>query len=427
MDFFRIRSRKSSKKAVMRLASNIATILSDTLRGTKICAWLFFMLLPRLEVNMLSRWFAALLSVMLWGSGVSFAQATQSLRVFTWDGYVTDADIINVNVLLAENGYDIKVEVIDTFADDADQMFNVIRSGHVDVAFLTLFFIKMKGQRIERLLQPIDTNSSRLSNYKALEPTLTDIPIGMQGSDKLYIPWGGGAYGFYANRDVVSQEEQPVSLADLWKPQWKGKVSFNRSQEWYNIGITLMAMGKSPFYINQLVEQDRREELLQLKAENSGFVKKLALLYGNAGNLWNSGTVFSDNLHIVSSWGPEIVRENKKGANWQLIQFKEGNMVWLDTINFVGTLQGKKLEAAEIFANYFIGKQVQNRIVNALSMVAASTLVDRNPLIDNNAAFFQNELFVPPYDTVSGNVVTSLTNRALVKSEVLMSKKEEAK
>ncbi len=376
---------------------------------------------------MLSRRVAGLLCVMLWGGGISFAQATQSLRIFTWDGYVTDADIGNVNVLLAEKGYDIKVEVIDTFADDADQMFNVIRSGHVDVAFLTLFFIKMKGQRVQRLLQPIDTASPRLTNYKALEPTLTDIPIGMEGSDKLYIPWGGGAYGFYANRDVVDQKELPTSLADLWEPRWKGKVSFNRSQEWYNIGITLMAMGRSPFYINQLVEQDKRQELMELKADNSGFVKKLTLLYGNAGNLWNSGPVFNDELHIVSSWGPEIIRENKKGANWQLIQFKEGNMVWLDTINFVNTLQGKKLEAAEVFANYFIGKQVQDRIVNTLSMVAASTLVDRNPLIDNNPAFFQNELFVPPYDTVSGNVVTSLTNKALAKSEVLMSKKDVAK
>ena len=376
---------------------------------------------------MLSRQIAALVFVMLWGCCVSFAQATQSLRIFTWDGYVTDADIDHVNVLLAEKGYDIKVDVIDTFADDADQMFNVIRSGQVDVAFLTLFFIKMKDQRIQRLLLPVDTASPRLTNYKALEPTLTDIPIGMEGSDKLYIPWGGGAYGFYANRDVVDQKELPVSLADLWEPRWKGKVSFNRSQEWYNIGITLMAMGKSPFYINQLVQQDKREEVMQLKADNSGFVKKLTLLYANAGHLWNSGPVFNDKLHIVSSWGPEIVRENKKGANWQLIQFKEGNMVWLDTINFVNTLQGKKLEAAEIFANYFIGKQVQDRIVNTLSMVAASTLVDRNPLIENNPAFFQNELFVPPYDIVSGNVVTSLTNKALVKSEMLMTKKDVVK
>ncbi len=376
---------------------------------------------------MLRRWSAALACIMLWGGCVSFAQATQSLRIFTWDGYVTDADIGNVNTLLAEKGYDIKVEVIDTFADDADQMFNVIRSGHVDVAFLTLFFIKMKDQRVQRLLQPIDTASPRLSNYTSLEPTLTDIPIGMDGSDKLYIPWGGGAYGFYANRDEVDKKDLPVSLADLWKPKWKGRVSFNRSQEWYNIGITLMAMGKSPFYINQLVEQNKREELLRLKADNSDFMNKLTLLYGNAGNLWNSGPVFNDKLHIVSSWGPEIVRENKKGADWQLIQFKEGNMVWLDTINFVNTLQGKKLEAAEIFANYFIGKQVQDRIVNSLSMVAASTLVDRNPLIDNSPAFFQNERFVPPYDTVSGNVVKSLTNRALVKSEMLMSKKGVAK
>ena len=162
--------------------------------------------------------------------------------------------------------------------------------------------------------------------------------------------------------------------------------------------------------------KSNREELRLLKADNGEFMTKLTQLYANAGNLWNSGPVFTDNLHIVSSWGPEIERENKKGADWRLIQFKEGNMVWLDTMNFVHSLKGKKLEAAEIFANYFIGKQVQNRIVNSLSMVAASTLADKNPLIDQNPAFFKNELFVPPYDVVSGNVVTSLTNRALIEA-----------
>ncbi|WDE07519.1 extracellular solute-binding protein [Thalassomonas viridans] len=346
-------------------------------------------------------------------------QAKETLRIFTWDGYVTEQDLIRVNRLLSAQNYDIEAKVITPFADDADQMFNLIRAGKADVAFLTLFFIKMKHQRMLHLLQPIDTQSPRLSNYKALEPSLTDIPMGMVGDKKFYIPWGGGAYGFYVDRNRVEAQNIPISLNDLWQPKWRDKVSYNLSQEWYNIGITLMSMGKSPFYINKLVREHRHAELIGLKADNSELMGKLTRLYANAGHLWHSGPVFHEKLHIVSSWGPEIMRENNKGSNWQLIRFKEGSMVWLDTINFVHSLKGKKLEAAEIFANYFIGKQVQNRIVNSLSMVAASSLVDSNPLIDNNPAFFQNELFVPPYDTVSGNVVTTITERALLGAQIL--------
>ncbi|EDQ02269.1 hypothetical protein [Shewanella benthica] len=47
-------------------------------------------------------------------------------------------------------------------------------------------------------------------------------------------------------------------------------------------------------------------------------------------------------------------------------------MAWLDTINFVKGLEGRKLEAAQIFANYFIGKQVQTRVSQELSMVPVS-------------------------------------------------------
>ncbi|OUS28531.1 spermidine/putrescine ABC transporter substrate-binding protein [Gammaproteobacteria bacterium 45_16_T64] len=342
----------------------------------------------------------------------------EPLRIFTWDGYVTADDLVNVNALLVKAGYDFEAVVIDTPADDADQMFNVIRSGQVDVCFLTLFFIKMKDERMARLLKPIDTTSPRLANYAKLEPSLTEIPIGIFNGRKLYIPWGGGAYGFYVNRDTVEEKDVPASLLDLWKPEWKGRVSYNRSQEWYNVGLALMSMGKSPFYINQQVWGGDRADLKAFKSDNGVFMDRLTQLYANAGGLWNSAPSFAEGLDIVSSWGPEIVQENKKGGNWQLIQFKEGSMVWLDTINFVHSLQGKKLEAAEIFANYFIGRKVQSRIVESLSMVAASTLVDKNPLIDENPNFFQNDLFVPPYDMVSGNVVRSLTNRALVRAGV---------
>ncbi|WP_236702537.1 ABC transporter substrate-binding protein [Thalassomonas actiniarum] len=345
--------------------------------------------------------------------------AKESLRIFTWDGYVTKQDLTQVNKLLSEQNYDIEAKVITPFADDADQMFNVIRAGKADVTFLTLFFIKMQHQRMLHLLQPINTQSPRLSNYQALEPSLTDIPMGMVENKKFYIPWGGGAYGFYVNRNQVEKQDIPVSLNDLWLPKWQGRVSYNLSQEWYNIGITLMSMGKSPFYINELVRKHQHARLIELKAENSDLITKLTRLYANAGHLWHSGPVFHENLHIVSSWGPEIMRENTKGNNWQLIQFKEGSMVWLDTINFVHSLKGKKLEAAEIFANYFIGKQVQNRIVTSLSMVAASSLVESNPIIDNNPTFFQNDLFVPPYDTVSGNIVTTLTERALAGAKIM--------
>ena len=79
-------------------------------------------------------------------------------------------------------------------------------------------------------------------------------------------------------------------------------------------------------------------------------------------------------LEIISSWGPEIDALNQQGGNWQRLRFHEGNMYWLDALAFNHKLEGRRLEAAEIVANYFISQQVQLRITRQLSMKAASTL-----------------------------------------------------
>jgi len=122
---------------------------------------------------------------------------------------------------------------------------------------------------------------------------------------------------------------------------------------------------------------------------------------------------FRDELLIVTSWGPEIMRENNKGGKWKFLEFKKGYMLWLDTICFAKGLEGKKLEAAEIFANYFIGKKVQSRVAGGLSMVAVSSLAESNPIIEKNPNFFLQEMFVPPYTKIADNLMQIVSNRAL--------------
>ncbi len=83
---------------------------------------------------------------------------SDKLRVLTWEGYVTDEDIRNVNLLLNENGYHYRVEVISPYAQGAEQMFDLIRDKQCDITFLTLFFIKMQQEKTAKLIQPIDVN-----------------------------------------------------------------------------------------------------------------------------------------------------------------------------------------------------------------------------------------------------------------------------
>lgn len=68
--------------------------------------------------------------------------ARDTLRILTWDGYITAADLSNVNQLLRNSGYDIEATIIEPYAESAEQMFNLMRQKKVDISFLTLFFIK---------------------------------------------------------------------------------------------------------------------------------------------------------------------------------------------------------------------------------------------------------------------------------------------
>ena len=353
----------------------------------------------------------------------SYADTKTPLRILTWEGYVTPEDLKAVNLLLEEKGYLYEATVIKPYAEGAEQMFDLIRGNGIDISFLTLFFIKMMNEQTSKLLQPINTHSPRLSNYKHLIPSLTHLPMGMsspseltQKSMPLYIPWGGGAYGFYIDRNRVKAGDVPKSVKELWLPKWKNKYSLNQSQEFYNIGLAFMGMGKSPFLFHELVLAGKRNEIVKTMSSIGELQQKLNLLYTNAGHFWKASPKFNKDLLIVSSWGPEITRENNAGANWRMIEFDEGHMVWLDTINFIKGLKGKKLEAAEIFANYFIGKEVQSRIARELSMVAASTEVADKPGLGNANTIFNDNMFVPPYDDISYSIMKRMTDAATIES-----------
>lgn len=342
------------------------------------------------------------------------ANEDSSLRIFSWDGYVTNNDLTSLNEIYKSNDLKLNAKLITPYAEGHEQMFNVIRDKQCDISFLTLFFIKLNNQKITKLLSPINTSSKRFTNYKHLLPSATNLAMGKVKNKTLYIPYGGGVYGFYVNMNKVKKKDIPRSINDLWLPKWKGKFSLNKTQVWYNVGISLMALGLPPFHLNDLVLQNKRKELMRLRRNDGEIQFKVNELYQNAESFWTSGTKFNDKLSIVSSWGPEIkLRNQKYGENWKKINFKEGDVVWLDTINFMKDLSEEKLIAAELTANYFIGKEAQQRVVSKLSMISVSKQSSKNKMIIENSDVFNSKRMVPPYSKASGMLMQSISDQAM--------------
>ena len=344
------------------------------------------------------------------GLGVAWADDATTLRIFTWDGYVTAEDVAAVNQLLADAGNPCKAAVIDTVAEGPEQMYDVIRAERCDISFLTLNYIKMQNERIARLLQPINVASPRIPEYAKTLPSLRQIPMGLADGKPLYVPFGGGAYGIWANMKKVSKEEMPTQVADLLDPKWKGQLSLTKGQIQPNVALALMILGKAAFHVNDLVESGDRAGAMDLCAADGELQATLKKLYGQVGSFWEAAPAFEQKL--VASYGIEIAGLRAKGEDWQLVNFAEGNTVWLDTINIMAGVSGAKLEAAEIFINYFLSKPVQERVVNGLSMVGSIQGIS-NPMIDANPNFFNPSMFWPPYTSLADNLMRTLSDNAM--------------
>jgi spermidine/putrescine-binding protein len=332
--------------------------------------------------------------------------------VFTWSGYVTDADVAAVNAELASRRIDVQVKVISPFAEGPEQMFDVLRKGEADLSFLTVNYIKMQGGRIAKLLQPIDT--SRLSHYDNVLPVLAHLGMGVQDGKPLYVPFGGGAYGIWADMDRLRPDELPRSLQDLLSPRWRGKLSLAIGQVQQNVAMAFMAQGEPPFLLNQLIQAGKRSDGLRFAMGDSAEQRYLNALYAQVGpkGFWTDAPTFDGGFLLVASYGPEIAALRARGRNWQLVDFKEGNTVWMDTMNIVQGVSGAKLDAAYVFIDHILSDPVQRRVVDGLSMVAVVSTV-KNPLRDANPHFFAEDRFWQPYDRVADNAMQLMSRNAL--------------
>lgn len=188
------------------------------------------------------------------------AFSAEKINVLTWEGYAEPHEVQAVNTILKGKGYDYEINVISPWAEGPEQMFKILRAGKADISFLTLNYIQMQRGKTAALLQPINVNSPRLTNYKHLDPSMLNVPMGTENGKTLYLPFGGGAYGLWANMKKVSEAELPKSLNGLLEPKWKGKVSLTKGQVQPNVAIASMMAGKSAFYLNEVSRSEMQAE-----------------------------------------------------------------------------------------------------------------------------------------------------------------------
>ena len=144
------------------------------------------------------------------------------------------------------------------FAEDPEAFARIQSGVQVDLVHPCESYM---GLYVENdLMQPIDT--SRLEHWDDVHPLLKEI--GQVDGVQYFVPWDWGYESILVRTDLV--EEVPDSWADLWDPQYAGRVMLWDSGQ-ANYGMTALALGyEDPWAVlTPEVVEEVREKLIELK------------------------------------------------------------------------------------------------------------------------------------------------------------------
>ena len=151
---------------------------------------------------------------------------------------------------------DTKVEY-SFVADDAESFAKAQNNPDMDILHPCANYFRLFVEK--GLVQPIDT--SRLKYWNSIYPELAKI--GQIDGKQYFIPWDWGFEAILVRTDKV--KTVPTSWADLWNPEYKGRLTIIDAGEnaYY---VTALSLGIDPF--NATPEEDAKvkQKLIELES-----------------------------------------------------------------------------------------------------------------------------------------------------------------
>ncbi len=183
----------------------------------------------------------------------------EPLRILEWSGYEV-TDYPNLFPAFTET-YTGSLDVVTDytfFADDAEALAKMQAGFEVDLVHPCESWWLLYTEY--DLLQPIDT--SRIEHWDRINPDLAKL--GQFNGEQYILPWDWGYESILVRSDLVS--EVPDSWADVWDPQYAGRVMIWDSAQ-SNYAFTALALGiEDPF--NNITPENIelvKQKLLELK------------------------------------------------------------------------------------------------------------------------------------------------------------------
>ena len=249
---------------------------------------------------------AVSLSTVACKPGGAGAKPSGPLVVLEWAGYEQPVFWKD----FAEKYPDVKVEY--TFFADDPEAFAKLQSGFkADVVHPGFSWLQLYVE--SDMLQPIDT--SKLSNWSGIMPDLAKM--GQINGKQYLVPWEWGYDSILVRTDKV--KEMPDSWADLWDPQYAGRVSMFDSAE-AAVMIASLVLGYDAYNLTPEQMEAVKQKLIELKSNLLGY--------------WTDYTevnqqVASGEVWLAFTWPDAYAAVSAEGVPVEYITPKEGRLGWV--------------------------------------------------------------------------------------------------
>jgi spermidine/putrescine transport system substrate-binding protein len=290
------------------------------------------------------------------------------LYFYNWSEYLPEA-------LIQQFTKETGVKVIYTTYDSNEALYAKIKllagEGYDLVVPSTYYVHKMSKEGLLLKLDP-----ARLSNFKNLDPRHLNKPF--DPNNQFSIPYLWGSTGIIVNSAAVDPAKI-TSWADLWKPDFKGKVLLlNDVRDVFY--MSLRVLGYSGNSTNP-------EEIKRA-------YEKLDLLMPNV-RLFNSDTprvpYISGEVQLGMIWNGEAYMAQQENKTFKYIYPKEGAILWMDNLSIPKKAKnaGNAYKLMDFLLRPEIAKAICEEIGYASPNKEAVKLLDKE--VRENRTIYPNE------------------------------------
>jgi spermidine/putrescine transport system substrate-binding protein len=324
----------------------------------------------------------ALLTVVV--PGFAADKADKVVNLYIWSEYIPDEVIA---AFTKETGIKVNLSTYDS-NEAMYAKVKLVGKGY-DLVVPSSDYVGL--MRREGLLLPVDTK--KIANFSLIDPRFTNQSF--DPGNGYSVPYMWGSTSLAVNTQVIGGDTVR-KMADLWKPELKGKLLLpNDPREVMGIGLKVLGYSineKDPEHLRQAFE--RLQSLMpQVRVFDSDSPKQ-ALLSGEvaAGLVWN---------------GEAYVANNENKAIHYLYP-PEGFSLWVDS--FCIPKGAVHVEAAHRFIDYVLRPQVSAIISQSMGYSSPNAKV-----FDFLPAEMKNNPIVNPSveDAARGEFLDSLDEQTL--------------